>query len=1361
MRLSRDKSGRVTYSLVAVFILTCSIPTGVYIQRFALESRGGLEGWRPADAEACFCALRDGIEAVAIGCIKDAVREQMEAGARDGHQALWRVEESFLRLFGRELRALNGSHGNLPGRPTVEAVLVSVSLAPALRTILTLNRFGMEVEMPSPAALRASCVVNLTLEFSGDQKVSRDVDVVAEVDSWYPYMLSQAARMRRDCSPEGLVELMVREMVGGYLSRLLPDLRFNVSLKSSLKNHNFTAVLRSALESAVLFEEMVMFGTAPMSHSLLPSYCNLSSHLVSTPTYPGAPPDWKGEGLCLRLGDFRNRVYPYPPEGETAQEGEFALRSESSWLSEPEVSVKLLSFAGEEEYVDPYVLEVFVNGEWGLKIAPLERYQPLEVSVPVHLDFHIAFEERLNDSEPYVSGRLHCQIESFNSFKSEYGGLYSTPSTVLLDVASERAISLSRLRGGFLLELSVDGEPAGVFGPEDVGPNGLELSRVPSGPHQFDALLTFPDGTAPMFGSETADVWEWCRVMVQTSSSVESLGLWKVLFEYLRDTPRELRLAKAFELFSRLSGLPPPPNWQSLGGCSVESVGGLIGWGMALDSHMSAGGAAAASAAIGAAQATRIQGFVRVSLEVLRRVELAVGSLKLDAAGRVEAFKLARVAFELSYDTSGRAQGLKVTFESNLVQASLRFDKVGGKWSLVETEAGKSWEGARPHESLKQPAVGALGDLIGILATALSIYTKDARLRAGGDGGSFESLDLSLEYVKLGLRIGQLVARLGTAAARTIAGAAAARFALAIVSEVASIITAAIMVSQCILSEIDKFRGDSVWVEDLLMDIDASTITFYLALAGLTISLVGLASFMLGAATIAAACGPAAAIVLAVSLLVYVIFNWDAVYSAVTGEASGEARGRITASVTRTLRETMEVAASLNRSASIASQSAARTARGAALAFDRLGLLSTNATLCFELQNLSVRTMDEAWGRQHQAVAVRALKYFTVTLWRQVDDCHDEGTENSQMTEFGDRNPFKDEGNIGNDFTWDGDIFVTDPSLGWVNHHLIQTKIEEWLTGLTPERARNATASFRITGSVCTDGLDQWANSLARIGDQMTKWQKRLDVAQAMSLYTSGLDGVAYSHDWGYLRFRAPSSILLAEVSLKTLDKREFTYLDSSLAPRKSSLLDLDISNPSESRGVYLEPGKYVVKCRRIDPELELKKREMVVEVSPLYSSNFSTQSAELSLKAAPVYFTIKNGASGNIMLSIDTRDREGRVWGSLYSNETFNETTSPEGKIYITDSWVSSLALVSAPLPSTMVYPLVINFTVGFDPDLDGNFTDWCSREVSLGAIRESHVALMKRQDRKADDQLGYCLEILDHPDSEGRRIVWRQVTF
>ncbi|MEM2869619.1 MAG: hypothetical protein QW379_04260 [Thermoplasmata archaeon] len=1333
MSLSRDRKGRVPFALVAVVILICSAITAAYMQRAAIDGSGG-DGEGEASIETFLPSLRRELNQGSEWAIQRALCDQLGNALGDGYQSIWRVEESFRRYFTNSIRSVNIKQhfGRDAKATTLELESASVTATP--RSIRTLNRFGMEVWMSCPAALRASSVVNVTFCRSDGVQVSKRLDIVTELESWYPYVLSQAARMRRECAPEGLVELFMREMFGGYLERALPDLRlkrylhpralFPDTLGYEIDGMELPRVFMDALNDSMYLLERIFLATAPAGSVQLPDSSNLSALLPYAPLYPELPRSAR-PGLTIELARYGRDVYPYLAVKGARPLSSFHLVSESGWILHPEVEFKLLRFAGEELGVDPIVFEVFVNGLYELAVGPANTRQFVHIAIPVHLDFHVVHEENVR-GKTSESAEHHCAIEDIHTFREEYSYLYSAPSTVYVDVSCEYSTRLGALQEGFLLELSVDGEPAGLFSPEDLGPEGIELTRVPSGPHQFDVVLRL-DGTEPLLGSTTKDVRDGTKVTVPAGASLENAGLWRLIFEYLRDTPPEFRMVRLFELFSRLSGYPLPWNWQGLGGNSSGSVGGLLAWGEGLDSHLSTpSGAAAASNAIGASSAKGMQAFVRISLEVIRRVEQAIGSLKLDEAGRLEAFKVMRVGVEFGYGSSGQMDKLTIKIEGNVWQRELRYEKIGGRWILVDSKSSKAWDDPTPAD-LKSTAVGAIGDILGIIVIAFSLYTKFIQYHSDKCLTTYETLDLAMDAVKLGLRIGQLVARIATAVFKSAGLVTGAKVALAVIGEIASVVIGALTIAQCILSEMNKFRGDPVWLEDLLADPDQSSVSFYLAVFTFAVSLASMMASILGMATVAAILGPVGLFLMALTIIVLIIFNWDAVSSMVTGNLSNEAREQAQKSVGRTLRDTLGTVALLNGMRSDETMAAARTARGAALALDRLAALSTDANLTFELQNLSTRTMDDSWAKQHQAVAVRSLRYFIITLWRQVED--GPGAE----------------------------IKITDNQ--WSNNRLLESDVRDYLEGMTEEKAANTTISFTISGTVRTDDVGAWANSLARIGDQITKWQKKLSKAQAMSRYISEQDGVNYSNEWGYLQLRIPTSIVDAHFVTRASNYTLFRYLDMGGKDVSVSSVKTSMAGGPPLRGVYVSPGKYMVECKYTEPEIKLKKRSWELEVRSFYSYDFADMSVELQVKGAPIYLTIKNHFVGTFCLSILVKDKDGAIKGALYNYQLFNETTCPLERIYMDESWIPGFDFDDgASSGAKEVLKWSINITVGFDPDGDGEFGDWSYRNVSLAWIREEHIKVMKRQDRKSDDQLGYELEILTSNGSGGERLLWRK---
>jgi hypothetical protein len=514
-------------------------------------------------------------------------------------------------------------------------------------------------------------------------------------------------------------------------------------------------------------------------------------------------------------------------------------------------------------------------------------------------------------------------------------------------------------------------------------------------------------------------------------------------------------------------------------------------------------------------------------------------------------------------------------------------------------------------------------------------------------------------------------------------------------------------------------------------------------------------------------------VVALVAFLIFIAYNHEAIGCYLARTATTETRDRMVSSMGSTLRKSVGTLASLNDYPFDSMMLSSRTARGAAHMLGQMGAFMNDRSYSLRLQTLSARSYDMAWAKAHQAVAARGLRCSLITLWKQSNDFRD---EDSVRNETQDRHHLTDEGTVG-DNDWYSEIRVTDPSRGWLNHMLRDAEIEDYLLGLNTSAAANVRTGYLLTiteGGVASDGLQMWADTVARVGDTVTEWQRRLVRAQAMQSYVQGIDDRSYRNDMGYLQLRMSTQYVRARLNITADGADNFWWFDGdNLSVR--SYVEAELERPDMPLSLYLGDGRYRVRIVGTTPGSETAWDERRVSVYPYYSSKFCSETLSITVDTRPIYFTIDDRLNGTVNLTVVCKDGANDTRGTLLDHRLFNASTVPSEKLYIDDSWIPGFdfddsALGESPqMRESLTFTLYIH--IGIDNGSDGSFESWESIEIPTASIRNDHVAVMEAQEGKHDDQLGYRLTIFAsekmrlHEGTEGsfittRYTYWDKVT-
>lgn len=1384
------------FSIIAVLIMVCSIAAGAYMQQVNDQRLSAGRGSRIPDIEAVLSAIQHHLEEIADQCTGRAVDAQLVNDGVESPRSMWQLDLQFKKLFGEAVA------GNYTGRLfkeqelSVNASVREANLSAQPMVYRTMNRFGMLVNTSGAGALRALALVDLVIRAKNAPPQARTVNIDRQTPSWYPYMLEQACRMRRDCAGEGLVELLMKEMLTGYLYRSLPVMkarwRSEPSVSRGWSAINFTGLCRLAIQDALLMEEKVLLARA--SPSRLNDYfnANIDRHFrvaSALPTYSfdeySAP--WaeapEANDLYLDIPEFTGSIPAYYRLNDSAPSAFFSPFPNSSWRSGPDITTTKWVYAGEEVMADSYVLEMQVHGTYHLVVSPDGvAGRAISFDVPVHLDFMVESGWQEMSADWAERGKDHCQKENASLFDDEFMFQYSAP--VRLSVAIEDPTGADVRSSGrpFTVALSIDSEPAGLFKKQDFSVSGLTVARLPRGPHTFDVALTYSDGAEILHGSASASFTGTLgNVTIRADRGMDTARFWSVVMAYIREVPYDLRMSKMLELFSKMAGYPMPAELAGLQASSPASVQRLISWGQNFHRYLVAEQIEGASGAAGDHTEAMIS-TIEVMLEVTGRIEGLLAGLAWDTQARSLAISALNITVKALYDKGSRTNILEINFESAYSKAVLRFGKAeDGKdrWSLeMPQKKDYQWtfDPLEKNDRITLAFEGAV-DILFIAAAACSLWNKYQKYQSSDGGLSApEVLDLSLSMAQICLRLTTMVVTtLSKGLFKGISEEGGK--VLKIAGEYVNFVAGFLQLVQMWNDELEKFQGDEAAWAALFTGFDETTVTFYLTVASTLVSLVAVLA-MAGAAWggglaaiafLSPFLGPIGAVLALVTLLVMICYNSEAIGCWMAGTSTTEARDKTIASIGSTLQGTVGTMADLNEFKADEMMLEARSTRGTAFLLDSLGVLVNDASFGFQLANISAFSYDMAWAKEHQAKAVRCLRYFLVTMWKQANDFHDD--DSVRKGESQDRHNLPDKGTLGGENDWHVDIKVTDPLKGWELRQLFDTDIEGYLLGLTADEARNVSLKFILTitkGGVSSDGLQAWVDTVGRISDMVTLWQNRLAASQAMVSYVQGISSQRYRNDLGYLQIRMSDAYSDAKVIISSHDGKGFRYFTGKTERWEERSIQYDIGRPDAPCRLYLQPGKYDVEISDHTPASETRWTKRTVNVHPFYSPKFSLETMMISARPQPIFFTIDDRLNGTVDLSVLSLDGSGSLQGTLMYHRKFNMSTAPGDKFYVDDSWIPGFNFDNSAGGETdemkASLKMKVHIDIGIDNDSDGDYETRESIEIPASSIRNDHVMVMQANDAgKHNEQLEYRLIIFDSktnrvfPGIEGDLIMTR----
>jgi hypothetical protein len=1373
-RLSHDRSGRVPFSFAAVLILAGAIAAGAYMEQLGeLRSENG-RGSAGPNIEAQLAVIKNDLAAIARRDIGRAVDAQMGMAGALGPGAMGALDRSFAGLFSKDVKAMYGPR-QLPDL-NVNASVRGANLSAAPAYFRTMNRLGMTVDTAGAGVLRALCSVDLEFRPRAGPVQNRTVQVDERAPSWYPLAISQAVRMRRDCAPEGLVELFIREQLEDYLERSLP-LMLLISHPAPIipgpdvwGGHDFTAECTQAVRNALVMEELVLFGHCSGTRlgDFLESGAGTFGVGNALPTYSGSftteqlsdAPD--GDELVLQM----------PPPGQPLTIYDDVNRSrptplfifpDSAWREGPSVTVTKRLYAGEELRVDIFSLEVQVRGTYWLYLRQGEQQGGIRFEIPVEFDLNVFTPVNSPPFGLYESGRLHCQIEDMMLFESELSGLYRAPLDITLQMTNSSGNQIGQVRRPLSVEVDMDNELLGIFEKGDLLDAGLPLSGVLAGPHKFDVVLTYMDSGEVEYGSQ-AGVFNQSAtdVSVRTDRGLDSSGFWSNVLLAIRNESYDMRMARMLEYFANITGFPMPAELSQKKDNSAAGVQKLIAWGQQFHRFLVNSGAGSMPNIASGDYREQMISTVEVMLETTARIESVLSGLEWDSQARSIALELMNISLKGFMDADKGSSIMEVEFKSSFAKSTLKFEKAADgkkRWTL-ERPAEKDFHWTFDRLSRKdriQLAFEGSVDVAMIVCSVASIYTKYQRYM-DSDGGlsQYETVDLSLDIAQVCLKVASLVtskiakgffSNVGEAAGKTIK----------VAGEFVNFVAGFLQLYQMENDVKERFSGDEAAWGSLFSGLDETTLTYYLTFASTLVSfaafgatvgaaLTGLAAY----ACIASLLGPIGAILGLCILIVMIIFNSEAIACWFAGTATAETRNRSVNSVRATLQGSVGTIAYLNDYRSDEMMLEARCTRGAASFLFGIAMFMKGGNQTAELASLSNYSYDMAWAKEHQAVSVKGLRYFLVVMWKQANDFKD--ADSASTDEPGDLHQLPDKGSTGGDNDWHVDIKVTDPSRGWTTQKLPEKEITGYLLGLTMETATGVKVElplFQSEGSVTSDGLNAWVDTIGRIGDMVKVWQTRLAVGQAMFAYVSGMSGSSYRHDLGYLQLRLEDPYISANVRIASHDGKNFRYFNGKQEVTVEKERIILVEGKGQARGFYLTPGRYDVEVVSHIPASESRWKKVTVDVFDYYSPRFCSRMLTVAPKPEPVFFTIDDRFNGTVELSVTCSNSDGRTIRGLFDKRTFNLTSIPAGRFYIDDSWIpgfdfdNSAGGQTQEMKDSLTY--TVSISVRLDTDSDSKFEVTEYLNISTSSIRNDHVDVMQKQDSKHADQLEYRLVIYD----------------
>ena len=1411
MRFSSDRRGRVLFSMVAVFLLLGTIGTGVYMSELERSANDDRVNILLDDFEAVVAGERTQIEIMAATALLNASFRTFGASCPSEKRTMVTLDHFFQADFKRAMDSYYDGKLNGTGDIRIKAGNYQASLSPVPQTLETINSLGMPAAMTFAGAVQVAGFVNLTVQrVRGSREWGQCAVIDFEVVVSCPSLFIQetATRIQYDLSGEGFIALAAERMLTRELARKYWYYR---GLEPDVNSWAFKAQIKRSVECALELELIALLHAASAD-----SYRNLLStggpvslsveNGLDDLNFSRAPaPD----EMAVDLQPFRGPVILRSNDRRFAPSEPFRFRTQASWVTGPDIQFTKTVYAGEETRDDYEVWAAHLKGAFRIAFSEDSSRLPygMTFDIPVCLDLKAYYKEYSPDADVARHGIYHPEVEDAGQFRSAVLDAYHARGNVSVRLV-DNGTTYSDF-GDVQVDILLDTVPMGTFRRPNSGTNEFRFENVPSGPHTMEVFLR-RNSNDTIFGDAEflANPPETCIDIVLTADYAPS-PFWSLLLSQLRNTAPNLRPVETLRFFADLLGYPVPTGIRLISNNSPDEIHSLLAWGAGLqryservsnDGDMPPGLSLDTMASISSAVAIDLQliGAIQELMDSCKKYYDQLHNLTrlLRKDKRGAEFDIQGMSLSIQQTKKG-GTSIKFEFSADILSTSVEFKRTSHStpWKISpinvpflkksgsaapKVEKKVSWAFDPPPTDMAEFKIkmSAMGDILGIANMAVGFFQQCAEWSvADEETKKTITFDLQLNLLELMLKVGSFVVNTAGPIMYAGQGVSTGVKACRIGSQAIGLVTGIMDLYSCYREEAEKYDDDPYAWTALMTGFDKETLTFYLTLTSTIVSLVSTAAYVAAAygatqsALTAAAIttttlGPIGWIMTGLLLAITFIANSEDMRATLTATLSPSDEDDLKSSCKSILEETLALQVSLNGIRVDEIAGAARISSGASYNLLRLSRLTTVERLSVDFQNVSLSCRDLGDAKLEQARRVMSLRYSLMALWSQMDDLHDDDIEERESSENGDRHSFPDKGLMGKDHHYSGDIKVTSPRMGWKGHEMRQSEIFPFLQNISEDEIEETKVSYALFKDMwfVKAGVAQWQSTIDQLSRQVQVEMAGYSAAVSRCAYISTLPSTRYRPEWGYLQIIGCDPFVEMKLKIMSKDSQGFSYLEG-ITPRFSQNdLRITLTNMSHPMNIYVDPGNYSVECIETFPAVDALSNKKVSGVAALPDDpDFCLKPARFTAKSCNVFFDIENRCNGTVELDASILDDTNMVQQWVFLDLGLNNTTRYINHTTIKNDWlltaeegIYGVSDVYVPPRDEAVY--ILRFAVGIDSNGDSIFESNWTLNVSLEGVRNEQKRVMREQNGKFQDQLGYRLIIYDklvvEKDPEGNEI-------
>ncbi|MEM3397200.1 MAG: amidase domain-containing protein [Thermoplasmata archaeon] len=449
---------------------------------------------------------------------------------------------------------------------------------------------------------------------------------------------------------------------------------------------------------------------------------------------------------------------------------------------------------------------------------------------------------------------------------------------------------------------------------------------------------------------------------------------------------------------------------------------------------------------------------------------------------------------------------------------------------------------------------------------------------------------------------------------------------------IANAIVAVANVVRMFMDELKANNGDIVkTLTHLFFGFDLTSAMWYMALGSAVLAIgEALAAFGISVSWIPVV-GQVLLAIGAVILIIWAIFNWDDFVGMLFGgkdqslPVNGEEVTKLKNDVTTNLNSTMYFFANVNESKPLTSIRDATIAQASGYHLKQFAAYAVDEKVAKDMETLGSWYKEYGTNLNNYTKHQLLMKWAVTEFWRQADDFvdkknkanptygkHSEGFEDT----FVSKGLFKKKKYV---HWYIALIYVTDKNTG-VTTQLRQSdgQIESFIDALNYTTVENYTIKYEIIGDkIPPQGIQDWADTMKKVGDELTYWNERMAEAKAKLDYVRNFfDAKNFTKDWGYMQIYLDPEIEEIDVSVKLSTGGSFAYAHNYTVQGTTTNLKFHIAKDDlKPYSLYLTPGTYIVSWSNPTPPVTLNGTSTTVTVKAYSSPGFNAAVVKIEVK--------------------------------------------------------------------------------------------------------------------------------------------------